>query len=534
MRRRSTRPRVLSSLVTLALTGVAVTTAMVPAHAVTVPCDTAALITAIENANAGTDTVIDLAPYCLYEVTAAYSTDSGLPPITNNTGGVTVNGHHATIKRVGTAPFRLFEVGTGFPAPVTQGSLTLNDLTVMNGQPSGGLGGGAVLVREASTFAGTNVAFQGGTANLGGGIRFRATSTGTLTDSRISDNLASGGASGGGGLQSDGRVTLTNTHVTGNRARVGGGIGHSPGTLTINGGSIKHNTAFDTGGGISKRARQAAPRDGRAPPPVRSARGRRRRARNRSVAPARPAPGGASARRQGELLLLVCDNDTLRSGEGRREPVGPTAAVRRPCHGRSRPGRSRRARPPVPGEDRRGRTVPARRGGIQLSRRAGRRACGRVPAPRVPPLRRHVRTGGDGHHPPTGAADRADQAASDRRAARYPGSGPDGTAGPHPGVDHAGPADPDAPGNPGGRVAEVTREVLDLARARLAEIFAEELEHLPAARRAEVLYGLDAVTTWGAWYHWRSSGLSAEAAASTMETAVHALLATTDRPGTGS
>ena len=40
--------------------------------------------------------------------------------------------------------------------------------------------------------------------------------------------------------------------------------------------------------------------------------------------------------------------------------------------------------------------------------------------------------------------------------------------------------------------------------------------------------GLDAVTTWGAWYHWRSSGLSIEAAARTMETSVHALLAATD------
>ncbi|MFI8339178.1 TetR/AcrR family transcriptional regulator [Streptomyces sp. NPDC085639] len=86
---------------------------------------------------------------------------------------------------------------------------------------------------------------------------------------------------------------------------------------------------------------------------------------------------------------------------------------------------------------------------------------------------------------------------------------------------------------PGDRVAEVTREVLDLARARLAEIFAEELERLPASRRSEVLHGLDAVTTWGAWYHWRSSGLSAESAARTMETAVHALLATTDRPQGG-
>ncbi|MFD9518346.1 TetR/AcrR family transcriptional regulator [Streptomyces sp. NPDC059979] len=84
--------------------------------------------------------------------------------------------------------------------------------------------------------------------------------------------------------------------------------------------------------------------------------------------------------------------------------------------------------------------------------------------------------------------------------------------------------------SPGDRVAEVTRQVLDFARARLAEIFAEELERLPDPRRSEVLHGLDAVTTWGAWYHWRNSGLSIESAARTMETAVHALLATTDLP----
>ncbi|MGW6983068.1 hypothetical protein ACWGE1_27155 [Streptomyces sp. NPDC054932] len=227
----------------------AAATAVVPAHAVAVPCDTAALITAINNANLNVDTVIDLEPYCLYEVTAPYiaGADDGLPPITN-TNGVTINGHHATIKRVGTTPFRLFEVGTG---PAVLGRLTLNDLTVMNGQPASNVGGAAVLVRNNSTFAGTNVAFQGGTANLGGGIRFLSGTTGTLTDSRISDNRTDGGASGGGGLQTDGQVTLVNTHITSNRARVGGGIGHSSGTLTINGGSIKHNTAFDTGGGIA-------------------------------------------------------------------------------------------------------------------------------------------------------------------------------------------------------------------------------------------------------------------------------------------
>ncbi|WP_327281641.1 MULTISPECIES: TetR/AcrR family transcriptional regulator [unclassified Streptomyces] len=81
---------------------------------------------------------------------------------------------------------------------------------------------------------------------------------------------------------------------------------------------------------------------------------------------------------------------------------------------------------------------------------------------------------------------------------------------------------------PGDRISEVKREVLDFARARLVEIFGEELDRAPAGRRTELLHGLDAVTTWGAWYHWRSSGLSVEAATRTMETAVHALLATTD------
>ncbi|MFE5861756.1 hypothetical protein ACFQ77_14545 [Streptomyces virginiae] len=227
----------------------AATTAVVPAHAVTVPCDTAALITAINNANLNVDTVIDLEPYCLYEVAAPYmaGADDGLPPITN-ANGVTINGRNATIKRVGSSSFRLFEVGTSAVVP---GNLTLNDLTVMNGQPSGAAGGGAVLVNNNSTFAGTNVALQGSTGNIGGGVRFRTGTTGTLTDSRISDNRTTGGASIGGGLYSEGQVTLVNTHITSNRARLGGGIGHASGTLTVSGGSIKHNTAFDNGGGIN-------------------------------------------------------------------------------------------------------------------------------------------------------------------------------------------------------------------------------------------------------------------------------------------
>ncbi|WP_392896801.1 TetR/AcrR family transcriptional regulator [Streptomyces sp. LN699] len=79
------------------------------------------------------------------------------------------------------------------------------------------------------------------------------------------------------------------------------------------------------------------------------------------------------------------------------------------------------------------------------------------------------------------------------------------------------------------RIDEVTRQVLDLARERLATVFAEELGRAPAGRATDLLNGLDAVTTWGAWYHWRSSGLDVDAAHRAMETSVHALLAATDQ-----
>ncbi|MER7816515.1 TetR/AcrR family transcriptional regulator [Streptomyces sp. NPDC096153] len=82
--------------------------------------------------------------------------------------------------------------------------------------------------------------------------------------------------------------------------------------------------------------------------------------------------------------------------------------------------------------------------------------------------------------------------------------------------------------NPSERVEFATRQVLDFARRRLTEVFAEELDRLSGNRRADLLNGLDAVTTWGAWYHWRSSGLDPEAARRTMECTVHALLAVTD------
>ncbi|MFE3324578.1 TetR/AcrR family transcriptional regulator [Streptomyces sp. NPDC059176] len=83
---------------------------------------------------------------------------------------------------------------------------------------------------------------------------------------------------------------------------------------------------------------------------------------------------------------------------------------------------------------------------------------------------------------------------------------------------------------PSERVEEATRHVLAFARRRLEEVFAQELARLPDTCRTDVLNALDAATTWGAWYHWRSSGLDVEAAGRAMAAGVHALLAATDRP----
>ncbi|MEV6676668.1 hypothetical protein AB0N09_07325 [Streptomyces erythrochromogenes] len=245
MRRQRTTALRLRTVTALALTGLAATAAsVVPAHAdVAVACSTADLITAINAANAGGDSVLNLDPYCVYEVTTAASADDGLPPITL-AAGITINGNNATVKRTGSTNYRLFDVSGG------GAKLTLNDLTVMNGNPSSAIGGGGVLVQNGGTLIGDNLSVQGSTGNIGGGIRGRTGSTVTLTNSSLKDNRTAGGASIGGGLAAEGTTSLTGTDFTGNRARVGAALYHPVGNLTVTGGSARFNTSADEGGGL--------------------------------------------------------------------------------------------------------------------------------------------------------------------------------------------------------------------------------------------------------------------------------------------
>ncbi|MEW1638478.1 TetR/AcrR family transcriptional regulator [Streptomyces sp. NPDC093801] len=84
--------------------------------------------------------------------------------------------------------------------------------------------------------------------------------------------------------------------------------------------------------------------------------------------------------------------------------------------------------------------------------------------------------------------------------------------------------------HPSPRVVQVTDEAFADARRRVAEIFAEELALLDGDRAAALLDGLDAVTTWGAWHHWRSGGKSPQEARAAMEATVLNLLVAADHP----
>ncbi|MFD8142145.1 TetR/AcrR family transcriptional regulator [Streptomyces sp. NPDC059708] len=84
--------------------------------------------------------------------------------------------------------------------------------------------------------------------------------------------------------------------------------------------------------------------------------------------------------------------------------------------------------------------------------------------------------------------------------------------------------------HPSPRIRQVTDEAFADARRRVAEIFAEELGRLDGERAAALLDGLDAVTTWGAWHHWRSGGKSPEQARAAMEATVLSLLVSADHP----
>lgn len=143
------------------------------------------------------------------------------------------------------------------------GTLTLRNSTItgntaddlLPGISSSDLGGG---ISSAGSLSVTNSTISDNTAaEQGGGIFITgspASTTLVLTDSVVSGNTALGSFGGGGLMLSSGTVLITDSTISGNNGSSGGGITTFPETsLTINNGSLSGNTASILGGGIRNR-----------------------------------------------------------------------------------------------------------------------------------------------------------------------------------------------------------------------------------------------------------------------------------------
>jgi hypothetical protein len=215
------------------------------ASAAAVPCSSGSLINAVA-AVATTGGTVDLMPGCHYTLTSADNVvdgASGLPVIQK---GVTVNGDGASIDRSSTAAFRFFDVASG-------ASLALNNLTLSNGlaptavSPDVGYGGGAVISHGALsvnrvTFIGNQSPSHTGTS--GGAID--SASALSVTNSTFTHNLAQEG----GGIFAQGPTTISGSTFDTNTATDfgGGGLVSAVDTTTVTGSTFVGNLALDSGG----------------------------------------------------------------------------------------------------------------------------------------------------------------------------------------------------------------------------------------------------------------------------------------------
>jgi hypothetical protein len=175
--------------------------------------DTAALIDAIQAADASSGDTIALSPDCTYTLEAAQAGgDTGLPDLSSD---MTIEGNGSTIERDPDAPpFRI--------AAATNGArVTIDDLTI-----------------------------TGGDNPFGAGLCECGAATLTLSHSQLTGNNSTG--AGGGLAVNDGTAILDHVQVMANTASsasetYGGGIVIFTGTLTIIHSDISHNVARSTG-----------------------------------------------------------------------------------------------------------------------------------------------------------------------------------------------------------------------------------------------------------------------------------------------
>ena len=240
--------------------GFAVAQTLLIPSLIAVPCDSDALIEAINMANGNNwANRLELATDCTYTLTAVdNNTDggNGLPSITSN---ITIEGNGATIERsevVGTPDFRIFHVAGG-------GDLSLNELTVRNGwaPDGGGIFSLGQLHLTNSIVNQNNAYFVASTPNSlirgrGGGIYIGEGNV-TLVNSSINDNSAlfegeSEWHGFGAGIYNNGIVSIVDSTLDNNRVETGkgGGIYNVEGTVTLVNSTVSDGYSGSQGGGI--------------------------------------------------------------------------------------------------------------------------------------------------------------------------------------------------------------------------------------------------------------------------------------------
>jgi hypothetical protein len=205
---------------------------------ISVPCSTAALVTAITAANSGGGATLTLAGNCTYTITTPAVAGDGLPVIT---GHITLQGGtHTVISRNSLTAFRILDVASG-------GMLRLINLAVRNGSTAG-LGGG---IQNAGTLMLNQVMLVGNTAGNGGGLANAAGATASLYQAVMAGNTTTG--VGGGGIINYGVLTMFFSTLSGNTAPInGGGLNtQTSGISRIVQSVFVRNVSGGLGGGMS-------------------------------------------------------------------------------------------------------------------------------------------------------------------------------------------------------------------------------------------------------------------------------------------
>ena len=235
-------------------------------------CTLRAAIQAANN-NPGTDTILLSTPgvYRFSEKLAGRGEDMAATGDLDILDAVTIAGAGAgSVIIDGNQLDRVFDVSAN-------GTTTISGVTIRNGNPGAGDGGGissgATATNQVATLNLINVVVTQNTpGGFGGGIA--NTDVLSLTDATVSDNTSGTGsgfgggiynagtatlnrvtvsgnaAGGGGGLGSDFDITLTNVTISGNTASSGAALMHNGGQATLVNVTISNNTADPMGGAV--------------------------------------------------------------------------------------------------------------------------------------------------------------------------------------------------------------------------------------------------------------------------------------------